>query len=49
MCLKCMQDSNTQVVQMSYFALCQFSEYLQVLLSITKKKLKNILLIFSIL
>ena len=29
-CLKGMQDADSSVVQIAYFALCQFSEYLQV-------------------
>ena len=28
LCLKAMHDPSPQVVQLSYFALCQFSEYL---------------------
>ena len=43
LCIKGMQDSNNQVVQLSYFALCQFSEFLQPDLNQFSKRIMNIL------
>ncbi len=43
LCIKGMQDSNNQVVQISYFSLCQFSEFLQPDLNQFSKRIMNIL------
>ena len=42
-CVKGMLDTNNQVVQVSYFALCQFSEYLQVRPNIVQSRITGVL------